>query len=416
MRRMCSVTAPLAGIKVLELAGLAPSPFVGLILSDFGADVIVCDRCRGGAVFEPQPVDALRRGKRSIALDLKHPAGAEVFRTIARSVDVVIEPFRPGKMEALGLGPDVLRRENPRLVYARLTGYGRGGDPAMDGAAGHDINYLAMSGVLSTFARNGEPPRAPTNLVGDFAGGSLSCAFGIMMALFTRERSGAGQVVDAAMVDGAAYLNTFVHTAMNNGWWNNGTRADDAGSNFLDGGAPWYDCYACADGKHISVGAIEAPFYAALLAGVPSALLGEAEKATLRAEQLDAATWGATRATLAAVFAAKPRDEWAAIYRGTDACVTPVLTLREAHADPHSVARRSFAAVASRNGETSMAPAPAPRLSATPARDPAATRAPSAAGAATEVVLRECGVDADSFAALVAAGVCAPTPPGASRL
>ena len=325
----------LAGIKVLELAGLAPSPFAGLILADFGAEVIVCDRCSSGTVFEPQPNDALRRGKRSIALDLKHPAGAAMFRKIVRHVDVLIEPFRPGKMEALGLGPEELRSENPRLVYARLTGYGRDGDPAMDGAAGHDINYLAMSGVLSTFARNGEPPRAPTNLVGDFAGGSLSCAFGIMMALFARERSGTGQVVDAAMVDGAAYLNTFVHTAMNSGWWKNGMHADDAGSNFLDGGAPWYDCYTCADGKHVSVGAIEPPFYAALLAAIPSALVGEAEKAKLRAEQLDPATWAATRATLAAVFAAKPRDEWAAIYRGTDACVAPVLSLREAHADPH---------------------------------------------------------------------------------
>ena len=408
---MRTARLPLAGIRVLELAGLAPSPFAGLILADFGAEVIVCDRCSDGEVLSPASGGApsLRRGKRSIALDLKHPAGADAFRELARASDVLIEPFRPGVMERLGLGPDELCAASPRLVYARLTGWGRDGDPAVDAAAGHDLNYLALSGVLSTFGRDGAPPTAPTNLVGDFAGGSLSCAFGIMMALYDRERSGRGQVVDAAMVDGASYLNTFVHTAMNNGWWQNGTSPTDAGSNILDGAAPFYDCYTCADGRHVAVGAIEPKFWRCLIEGIPNALLDAARRAELLEQHMDQESWPRTRETLRVIFAARPRDEWAALFRGTDACVTPVLSLREAHADPHAVARRSFAPAPT--GGDDVVPAPAPRLSATPARDPAGVAAPRFAGAATAAVLEECaGIDADAFAELVEAGVCAPTP------
>ena len=253
---------PLDGVKVLEIAGLAPAPFAGLFLADFGADVVVVDRASRGSVR--QSLDTLRRGKRSIALDLKAAAGVDTLKKLAANVDVLIEPFRPGVMERLGLGPEVLCALNPRLIYCRMTGFGQGGVPEVEKAAGHDVNYLAASGILSLLRRQGERPSPPINLLGDFAGGGLMCAVGALLALMERNRSGKGQVVDAAMVDGAAYLAMFIWKAESA--WN--TSLDTVGTNSLDGGAPFYNTYTCKDGKHICLGSIESQFFDKLVKGM----------------------------------------------------------------------------------------------------------------------------------------------------
>src|SRR5215468_524844 len=282
----------LEGIRVVEMAGLAPAPFCGLILADFGADVVRVDRVGAGSV------DQLARGKRSVAVNLKSPEGvATVLRLIERA-DVLLEPYRPGVMERLGLGPEVACARNPRLVYARLTGFGQDGPYA--NMAGHDINYIAISGALSLLGRKGEKPLAPVNLLGDFAGGGMLCALGIALALLERGRSGKGQVVDAAMADGSAYLSTFVYKFRNAGFWR-----DERGTNLLDGGAPFYETYRTKDGQYMSVGAIEPQFYAALLQGLgldPAAM----------PQQMDQASWAATAARFTEIFASKTRDEWCA--------------------------------------------------------------------------------------------------------
>src|SRR5215469_14929231 len=245
----------LEGIRVIEMAGLAPAPFCGMILADFGADVVRVDRIGAGSV------DQLARGKRSVAVNLKSPEGVETVLRLAERADVLLEPYRPGVMERLGLGPEVACGRNTRLVYARLTGFGQDGPYA--NMAGHDINYIAISGALSLLGRKGEKPLAPVNLLGDFAGGGMLCALGILLALLERNTSGRGQIVDAAMVDGAAYLSTFVYKFRNNGMWR-----DERGTNMLDSGAPFYDTYQTKDGRYMSVGAIEPQFYAALLKGL----------------------------------------------------------------------------------------------------------------------------------------------------
>jgi alpha-methylacyl-CoA racemase len=370
----------LEGIRVIEMAGLAPAPFCGMVLADFGADVVRVDRRGAGSM------DLLARGKRSVAVDLKRPEGVEAVLRLAERADVLLEPYRPGVMERLGLGPEVACRRNSRLVYARLTGFGQDGPYAS--MAGHDVNYIALSGALSLLGRKGEKPLPPVNLLGDFAGGGMLCALGICLALLERSRSGTGQVVDAAMVDGAAYLSTFLYKFRNAGMWR-----DERGTNMLDTGAPFYDTYRTRDGHYMSVGAIEPQFYAALLKGLgldPASM----------PQQMDQASWPATTARFAELFAGKTRAEWCAIFDGTDACVAPVLGLGEAHEHPHNRARHLL--LTDRHGRHE--PAPAPRLSRTPGDG---TRAQPRVGEHTQAVLADCGLSDDEIARLVAAGVVA---------
>jgi alpha-methylacyl-CoA racemase len=375
---------PLDGIRVIEMAGLAPAPYAGMILADFGADVVRVDRSPTSGA-KPDPTrDHLARGKRSIGLNLKNPRGVEVLLRLLETADVLIEPFRPGVMEKLGVGPDVALARNPRLVYARLTGWGQGGPYGP--MAGHDTNYIAISGALSCFARKGERPLPPVNLLGDFAGGGMLCAMGVLLALFERTRSGRGQVIDSAMVDGAANLATFLFGFRAAGLW-----SDQAGTNLLDTGAPFYDTYETADGKFMSVGAIEPQFYAELLEGL--GLDAEAMP-----HQYDRDAWPATAARFAEVFKTRTRDEWTETFDGTDACVAPILTLGEAPMHPHNRARETFTKAVG----GCIAPQAAPRLSRTPGS--AAAEAPLP-GADTEEVLRAAGLSADETQKLIGDGV-----------
>ncbi len=332
----------LDGIRVIEMAGLAPAPYCGMILADFGADVVRVDRLGGGNM------DQLARGKRSVAVNLKSPDGIAGLLRMIESADVLLEPFRPGVMERLGLGPDVACARNPRLIYARLTGYGQSGPYA--NMAGHDINYIAISGALSLIGRRGEKPLPPINLLGDFAGGGMLCALGIALALVERARSGQGQVIDAAMCDGSAYLSAFIWKFRSAGFWK-----DERGTNMLDTGAPFYDTYRTKDGGYVAVGAIEPQFYAALLQGLGIDASG-------MPHQLDQSHWAATAQRFTDIFASRTRDEWCAVFDGTDACVAPVLNLGEVAAHPHPRARALLVADAKGDPE----PAPAPRLSRTP--------------------------------------------------
>jgi alpha-methylacyl-CoA racemase len=354
----------LQGIRVVEMAGLAPAPFCGMILADFGADVVRVDRVGAGSM------DQLARGKRSLAVNLKSPDGVETVLRLAEQADVLLEPYRPGVMERLGLGPEVATARNPRLVYARLTGFGQDGPYAS--MAGHDINYIALSGALSLIGRKGEVPLAPVNLLGDFAGGGMLCALGICLALLERHQSGRGQVVDAAMVDGAAYLASFVYKFRNSGMWR-----DERGTNLLDSAAPFYDNYRTSEGQFMSVGAIEPQFYAALLHGLGL------DAASLP-QQMDQSKWPQTKQRFAALFAAKTRAEWCAIFDGTDACVAPILNLWEVADHPHTRARGVLLTDAQGKPE----PAPAPRLSRTPGDG---SRALPQVGADTRAILREYG-------------------------
>jgi alpha-methylacyl-CoA racemase len=352
-----------------------------MVLADMGAEVIQVVRpgpAGLGAGAGRPAYDLLSRGRRSVGVDLKRPEGVETVLRLADSADGLFEGFRPGVMERLGLGPDVCLTRNPRLVYGRMTGFGQDGPLAQ--AAGHDINYIALAGALAHIGRAGQPPVPPLNLVGDFGGGGLLLAFGMVCALLERERSGKGQVVDAAMVDGAAALMTVFHAAQQSGFW-----SDAYGTNLLDTGAPFYDVYATADGKYVSVGAIEPQFYAKLL-----------EKTGLASEdlpaQLDRAQWPRVRERLKAVFLTKTRDAWCALLEGSDACFAPVLTMAEARGHPHNRARGTFVEVAG-VGQ----PAPAPRFSRTPAE---IQRPPSAPAADTDAVLADWGFSSAEIARL----------------
>lgn len=367
----------LQGIRVVEMAGLAPAPFCGMILADFGADVVRVDRVGAGSM------DQLARGKRSLAVDLKSADGVETVLRLTDQADVLLEPYRPGVMERLGLGPEVATARNPRLVYARLTGFGQDGPYA--GMAGHDTNYIAISGALSLIGRRGERPLPPVNLLGDFAGGGMLCALGVALALLERGHSGRGQIVDAAMVDGAAYLSTFVYKFRSSGMWR-----DERGTNMLDGGAPFYDTYRTRDGGHLSVGAIEPQFYAALLKGLGI------DPATMP-HQMDQSKWAETGARFAEVFAARTRDEWCAIFDGTDACVAPILDLGEVAEHPHNAARRLLVA----DAQGKLEPAPAPRLSRSPGEG---GRPLPEVGQHSRAVLAEYGFAESEIARLVAAG------------
>ena len=333
---------PLAGLKVIELAGIGPGPHAAMMLGDLGADVVRIDRPSGGLAIGTGDVpDPTARGRRSVTADLKDPAGRETVLRLAERADVLLEGYRPGVTERLGVGPDDCHARNPRLVYGRMTGWGQ--DGPMAPRAGHDINYISMTGALHAIGRSGERPVPPLNLVGDFGGGSMLLVVGVLAALWEAKASGQGQVVDAAMVDGVSVLNQMVWGFLAQGAW-----TDEKDANLLDGHAPFYDTYACADGRYMAVGALEPQFYAQLIAGLG---LTEAELGP----QHDRAGWPAMRARFAEVFASKPRDEWADAFAGTDACTTPVLSFAEARESPHLVARDT---VVTADGVPQAAPAP----------------------------------------------------------
>jgi len=334
---------PLEGVRIVEIASLAPAPFGCMLLADLGAEVLRVERANGSPTFEG-PRGPLDRGRRTIALDLKTEDGVAALKRVSRDADVFVEGFRPGVAERLGFGPDAMLESNPRLIYARMTGWGQ--DGPLNQRAGHDINYISIAGALDTIGRAGERPHPASNLIGDFAGGGAFMALGILAALYERERSGLGQVIDAAMVDGASTLLSFLHGMRAAGMW-----PGDRGTHLLDGGASFYDTYETSDGKYVAVGALEPQFYAELLRGLGlPASAGES--------RLDPSHWEAERIRFREVFATKTRDEWTAIFADTDGCVTPVLSPWEAHEHPHHVARASFVEI-----DGIIQPAPAPRFS-----------------------------------------------------
>lgn len=375
---------PLSGVRVIELASLAPAPFTATVLSDLGAEVLRLDRVDAvGAPDPTPPPDPLARGRRSAALDLKKPGAAELVLDLVAAADVLLEGFRPGVCERLGIGPDACLARNPRLVYGRLTGWGQTGPLAE--RAGHDINYLALSGALHPIGPDGAAPVPPINYVADFGGGGMLLAVGVLAALYERDRSGAGQVVDTAMTEGAGLLSALLHGLSARGMWHT-----ERGGNVLDGSAPFYGTYACSCGGFVAVGALEPRFYAALLAGLDI---------TDAPPQFDTASWPQVRDRIAACFATRTRDEWAARFAGTDACVTPVLTLAEAPEHPHNRAREAFTEVGGLRQ-----PAPAPRLSRTPA---AVAGPPPHPGEHTRAVLTDWGILPERIAVLLERGVVA---------
>ena len=374
---------PLTGLRVLEFEAIGPGPFAGMMLADMGADVLLVDRPIDGELGfgRERRFDVMLRGRRSVTLDLKSEGGTQAALRLADKADAIIEGFRPGVMERLGLGPDVLLARNPRLVYGRMTGWGQSGPLAP--RAGHDIDYIALSGALHAIGRAGEAPVPPLNLVGDFGGGGMLLAFGIACGVIEARTSGRGQVVDAAMVDGAAVLSTMFAGLAAAGHW-----SETRGANVLDSGAPWYDTYETRDGRHVAVGAIETKFFAELIVrlGLDASWL---------ARQNDRASWPSLRDALAARFSERTRDEWVAAFDGSDACVAPVLTFAESRAHPHVVARSGSVSV----GGVDQ-PAPAPRFERTPGavRSPPPERGEGGADA-----LRDWGfgtTDIDALAAL----------------
>jgi alpha-methylacyl-CoA racemase len=370
---------PLAGVRVVELAGIGPTPFAAMTLADMGADVVRIDRPGAGPMFGPAEGDLLNRGRRSVAVDLKHPDGVATVLRLVERADILVEGYRPGVAERLGVGPDDCARVNPRLVYGRMTGWGQTGPLAH--AAGHDMNYIAITGALHGLGQDPERPHFPSNLVGDFGGGSTYLVIGVLAALLEARVSGQGQVVDAAIVDGTAHLNAMA-TAMLAG----GVLKEQRASNLLDGGAPFYDLYETADGRHMTVGALEPRFYEEFVT-----LLGIKDEAP---DRYDLDRLDELRELIARTFKRRTRSEWAGIFDGTDACVAPVLTISEASRDPHIVARGSLV-----EHEGLVQPAPAPRFSRTEA---ALGTPPTAAGAATVEALEAWGVK--DVAALVESG------------
>ncbi|MCU1679368.1 MAG: carnitine dehydratase [Amycolatopsis sp.] len=373
---------PLSGLKVVELAGLAPGPFACTVLADLGADVVRVDRATPGADVLGFPNDPLTRGRRTIGVNTKTPEGVEVVLTLLESADVLIEGFRPGVAERMGLGPEQVHARNPRLVYGRMTGWGQ--DGPMAPAAGHDINYISIAGALEPIGRAGERPVPPLNLVGDFGGGGLLLAMGVLAALYERTSSGKGQVVDASMVDGAALLTTSLHGLKAVGVWQG-----ERGENLLDGGAPFYDTYETSDGKYVAIGAIEQRFWAALVK-----VLGlDPAELPIHVDQRE---WPRLREILTKAIGSRTRDELVALAEGTDACLTPVLSPWEAAEHPHNAARGTFVEIGG-----VVQPAPAPKFDRTPPETP---EAPHVAGADTAEVLTELGLG-DRIDELRAAGV-----------
>lgn len=379
----------LSGLKIVEVAGIGPGPFTAMMLADMGADVIRVDRSaqvRGGDPALP-PGDSLNRGRRSIGLDLKTPDGVETLLRLCEQADGLIEGFRPGVAERLGFGPDVVLARNPKLVFGRMTGWGQEGPYAL--TAGHDINYIALAGVLDTFRRDGGQPTPPINMVGDFGGGGMLLAYGMVCAILSAKLGGEGQVVDAAMVDGSATLMSMIWAFKGMGIWD----SEAPGTNLLDTGTHFYDTYECADGKWVSIGSIEPQFYAELLKY--TGLEGEDLPS-----QMDKSQWGALKERLGAIFKTKTRDEWSEIMEGTDVCFAPVLSMDEATRHPHNVERGTFLTL---NGI--VQPAPAPRFSVTPGE---VQRPPAHAGQHTDEILEDwLGLDSDSIAELRSTGAVA---------
>ncbi|MBM3504904.1 MAG: CoA transferase [Alphaproteobacteria bacterium] len=362
---------PLAGIRIVELPAIGPVPFCAMLLAQLGAEVLRLTRPGAsdvGLAIDPR-FDLMSQGRPSIAVDLKHPDGVAFVREAAAHADALIEGFRPGVMERLGLGPDVVQAGNPALVYGRMTGWGQEGP--LSRTAGHDINYLALSGVLHAIGHAGERPAPPLNLVGDFGGGAMMLALGVVAGVLEARRTGTGRLVDAAIVDGASYLATVVHGLIAAGLWR-----DERGANILDSGAPYYDTYETRDGRHIAVGAIEPKFYRLLLDGL------ELDPAELP-DQDDRSAWPQLRHRLASVFRTRTRDEWAAQFAQTDACVTPVLSMTEAAHHPHARARRAFVV---EDGVTR--PQVAPRLGSTSPSSETARRTLVRWGVAAEAIDR----------------------------
>ena len=378
---------PLQGVKIVELAGIGPGPFAGMLLSDMGADIVRVDRAQqvNPAVFDKPNLEPLYRGRRSIGVDLKNPEGVELVLQLVEKADALFEGYRPGVTERLGLGPDVCLARNPKLVYGRMTGWGQEGPMAQ--AAGHDINYIALAGALAHFGRAGGKPTPPINIVGDFGGGGMFMAFGIVCGILEAQRSGKGQVLDVAMVDGSAVLMSMMWGLKQIGAWN-----ETLGENFLDTGAPFYDTYETADGKFVSLGSLEPQFYAELIQRL--GLENEGLPA-----QMDRSGWDTLRTRFTELFKTKTRDEWDAILAGTDACYAPVLTMSEATKNEHVVARQT---IIERDGVPQ--PAPAPRFSRTA---PAVQRSAPWPGQHTDEALAAWGVDGASLTKLRETGAIA---------
>ncbi|MFI0806664.1 CaiB/BaiF CoA transferase family protein [Streptomyces echinatus] len=364
-------TGPLAGVRVVELAGIGPGPFAAMLLADLGADVVRVDRPGGVGLGIDPAHDVTNRNKRSILVDLKAPDGPARVLDLAERADILIEGYRPGVAERLGVGPGDCHARNPRLVYGRMTGWGQDGPLAH--RAGHDVAYIALTGTLGMIGRPDEPPAVPANLLGDYAGGSLYLVVGVLAALHHARATGTGQVVDAAIVDGTAHLSAMIHGMLAAGGWQ-----DRRAANLLDGGCPYYGTYETADGRYMAVGALEGKFYEEFLR-----LLGLDGLASART---DWARWGELRERIAAVFKSRTRDEWTAVFEDSDACVAPVLSLREAPHHPHLAARGTFTG---HGGITQ--PAPAPRFSATPTT---VRTGPARPGADTAAVARDWGTPA----------------------
>jgi alpha-methylacyl-CoA racemase len=392
---MASEAGPLSGVRVIEIAGIGPLPFAAMVLADLGAEVLRVDRPGGGLAVVAPEADIMSRGRRSVALDLKHPRAIETALQLVSRADILIEGFRPGVAERLGIGPDACLARNPALVYGRMTGWGQDGPLAT--AAGHDVSYISLTGALGSIGRAGGPPQIPLNLVGDFGGGSLYLVTGVLAALLHARAilharaSGRGQVVDAAITDGVAHLMALFVAMRQQGTW-----GEERGTNMLDSGAPFYDVYETADRRYMSVGAIEGRFYRQLLDG-----LGLAEAP----DREDPYQWPALRTMIAARFAQRTQQEWSEVFADTDACVFPVLTIDEALEHPHNVARDTFPAS---NGVRQ--PAPAPRFSLTPTRVPDSPHAP---GADTETALSSWGIE--SVAELIDCGAAVQIPMRAAR-
>lgn len=373
---------PLHGVKVVELQGIGPGPYCGMMLADMGAEIIRIDRA--SAAGKPaNKTDILARGRRSIAVDLKNPQGVETVLRLLDDADILIEGFRPGVTERLGLGPDVCLERNERLIYGRMTGWGQTG--SMAHVAGHDINYISLSGALHAIGSEGGRPVPPLNLVGDFGGGGMLLAFGVLAALHERNQSGKGQVIDAAMTEGSALLMNAIFGLMNNGSW-----SENRGTNFLDGGAHFYNTYETADGKYISIGSIEPQFYEILL---EKSGLGEAAGLP---HQMSRDDWPALQEQLTEIFKTKTRDEWDEIMMGTDICYSPILTFAEARAHPHNVERQSFV---ERDGVHQAAPAP--RFSRSKTELPSTAAGP---GAHSKDILAASGFSESDINTLFASG------------